>query len=275
MNKSETIASLAAALAKAQSQVDPAIKDSDNPFFKSKYADVASVLDACEKALADNELAIVQFPIASTDGGAGVETIVMHSSGEWISNEYLLPAAKVDPQGYGSAITYARRYAYEAVMRIRREDDDGNAASGHHAPPQQRQTKPPARPASEPAQDDPLGRRAAEAIQKGGTKGLTRLWEQEFTQGERTAFKDRLDNAKKAAAKRDPELWHDEVVAEWTNWLTTNPSLSDFNGMVPKIVNCPPTAKPIVWAAIEEHAERNGLEFDKAKKLFFPKKDGA
>ncbi len=127
MQRSETIANLAAALCKAQSQIKPAIKDSVNPFFKSKYADFGAVLDACEDALADNGLSIIQAPI-SDEHGAGVETMLLHSSGEFLSERLILPAVKDDPQGLGSCITYARRYALEGFMRIKREDDDGNAA---------------------------------------------------------------------------------------------------------------------------------------------------
>lgn len=128
MQRSESISELAAALAKAQAQVKPALKDSTNPFFKSKYADFSSVLDACKDALADNGLAVIQAPITD-DHGAGVETMILHSSGEWISERLTLPVSKEDAQGVGSAITYARRYALEGFLRIEREDDDGNAAA--------------------------------------------------------------------------------------------------------------------------------------------------
>lgn len=128
MRQSESLANLAAALAKAQAQVKPALKDSANPFHKSKYADFSSVLSACEDALAANGLALVQAPITSAEG-IGVDTMILHESGEWIAQEFTLPMAKEDPQGGGSCITYARRYALEGFLRIRREDDDGNAAA--------------------------------------------------------------------------------------------------------------------------------------------------
>ncbi len=128
MRHSESLAHLAAALAKAQAAVKPALKTETNPFFKTRYADFASVLDACEDALDANDLALIQAPI-STPEGIGVETMLLHASGEWLAQEFVLPLSKHDAQGGGSAVTYARRYALEGFLRIRREDDDGNAAA--------------------------------------------------------------------------------------------------------------------------------------------------
>lgn len=134
MQKSESIKELGTALAKAQAQVKPALKSETNPFHKSRYADFGDVLDACEDALTGNGLAIIQAPLVM-EGGAGVETLLIHTSGQWISEVLLLPMTKRDAQGAGSCITYARRYALEGFMRIKREDDDGNAASGRAAAP--------------------------------------------------------------------------------------------------------------------------------------------
>lgn len=122
--------------------------------------------------------------------------------------------------------------------------------------------------------DDPLGRRMAEAIQKGGTKALVKLWEKEFTQDERKAFQGRLDGAKKAAAKRDPELMHEEAIADWTKWLSERPDLEAFNGMVPKIANVVPSAKQHVWHSVEQYAEGMGWSFDGQKKQFYPRSGG-
>lgn len=132
MNKSESIAKLAEALSKAQGQIKNAVKDSANPYFKSKYADLASVWDACRNELAANGLAVVQIP-AMRDGKVCVTTVLMHSSGEWIDGDLELTPVKSDPQGAGSAITYARRYALAGFAGIAPEDDDGNAASGKAA----------------------------------------------------------------------------------------------------------------------------------------------
>jgi len=128
MEKSEQINDLASALCKAQDQMSGAAKDSKNPFFKSSYADLSSVVKAVKQPFADNGLSYSQFPIYE-EKLVGVETILMHSSGQWISSKLLLPMTKQDPQAAGSAITYARRYALQAIAGIPSEDDDGNAAS--------------------------------------------------------------------------------------------------------------------------------------------------
>ena len=130
MNKSENINELAAALSKAQGAIRGALKDSDNPFFKSKYADLASVVDAIREAFSSNGIAYVQTVEPSDKNEVRVETILMHSSGQWISCGVLsLPVSKADAQGFGSAITYARRYSLSAAAGVAPEDDDGNAAS--------------------------------------------------------------------------------------------------------------------------------------------------
>lgn len=128
MKKSDSITELAKALCKAQSEMGGATKGAANPFFKSKYADLSSVMHVIKEPFANNGLSFVQFPLC--DGqSAGVETILMHESGEWLQSEYLMPLVKRDPQGSGSAITYAKRYALQAMCGIPSEDDDGNLAS--------------------------------------------------------------------------------------------------------------------------------------------------
>jgi len=130
MNKSESIAALAAALAKAQGSMKGAVKDSANPFFKSKYADLASVVEAIRSAFAANGLSYIQTVEPSQADEVRVETMILHESGEWISCGVLaLPVSKVDAQGYGSALTYARRYSLSAAVGVAPEDDDGNAAT--------------------------------------------------------------------------------------------------------------------------------------------------
>jgi len=125
MQRSESIKELATALCKAQNEMMGAAKDATNPFFKSKYSDLASVVRAVKQPFADNGLSYSQFPIFD-DGRAGVETILMHTSGEFMSSVLVLPMAnKQDPQSTGSAITYARRYALQAIAGIPSEDDDG------------------------------------------------------------------------------------------------------------------------------------------------------
>ena len=128
MSSSSGLAKLAEALAKAQLAMGNAKKDSTNPHFQSKYADLASVMDACREQLAQNGLAVVQLTENDKEGVA-VVTQLIHSSGESISTRCWLPVAQKTPQGYGSAITYGRRYGLSALVGIAAEDDDGNAAS--------------------------------------------------------------------------------------------------------------------------------------------------
>lgn len=146
MKTSDQINDLAAALAKAQGQMEAASKDSTNPHFKSKYADLASVWSVCRKPLSDNGLSVIQGAEAG-DGGLLVTTRLMHASGQWMQSDLLLNPTKNDPQGVGSAITYGRRYGICAMVGIvADEDDDGNAAS---IPPRQ-QAKPVEQPPSGP-----------------------------------------------------------------------------------------------------------------------------
>lgn len=127
MNKSESIKELATALNKAQAEMTGAKKSAANPFFKSKYANLEEVINCVKEPFANNGLSFMQFPV-SEDGSAGVETIILHESGEFISNYFMLKCAKNDPQGMGSAITYARRYGLQAAVGIPSEDDDGEGA---------------------------------------------------------------------------------------------------------------------------------------------------
>jgi hypothetical protein len=115
-------------MCKAQSQMGGAHKGANNPFFKSKYADLGAVIEAVKEPFASNGLSYVQFPIED-NGRVGIETILMHESGEWLSNKFTVQLSKQDAQGAGSAITYCRRYGLQAVAGIPSEDDDGNAAS--------------------------------------------------------------------------------------------------------------------------------------------------
>ena len=128
MNHSESIAKLATALSIVQGKLTHAKKDSANRFFKSKYADLESVWDACRDLLAANGLSVMQFPGEYFEGSMSMTTILAHSSGEWIGQEMSLPVSKPDAQGSGSALTYMRRYALAAVVGVVQADDDANAA---------------------------------------------------------------------------------------------------------------------------------------------------
>lgn len=131
-NQSETINELAAALAKAQGQITGALKDSANPFFKSRYADLASCWDACRKQLSDNGLSVIQTTDVN-DGMVLVRTILAHSSGQWISGVLPVKAKDDGPQAQGSGITYARRYALAAIVGLAQIDDDAEAAQARNS----------------------------------------------------------------------------------------------------------------------------------------------
>lgn len=116
------------AMAAAQAQMGKAIKDASNPAFRSRYADLASVMDACLPALNANGVAVYQ-PTIDDETGRFVETILAHESGETIKCRVPLIVQKNDMQGYGSAVTYARRYGLMCMAGIAPEDDDGIAAA--------------------------------------------------------------------------------------------------------------------------------------------------
>lgn len=137
MRMSASIVKLAPALLKAQKAMGGATKGSNNPFFKSRYADYGAVLEACKDPLNDNGFSVVQPPdIIEVSGKSYIETVLLHESGEWISGvTEVISAKQNDPQAQGSAITYARRFGLESLLGLPREDDDGNAASGKQSPP--------------------------------------------------------------------------------------------------------------------------------------------
>lgn len=126
MKHSEQLDKIGAALAKAQSEMEPAIKDKTNPFFKANYADLASVWAACRKALSDNGLSVAQGCGGTGDGY--LWTTLLHSSGQYITAECPLILGKRDPQGVGSAMTYYRRYGLAAILGITQEDDDAQSS---------------------------------------------------------------------------------------------------------------------------------------------------
>lgn len=134
---SPEIAELAKAMLKAQQALTPACKDAENPFAKSRYATLNSVIDACRDALAAQSIWVAQYPVATDPGHLGLVTKLVHSeSGQWQSSLMVMPLPKNDPQGYGSALTYARRYGLATLVGLVSEaDDDGEAASGQRNKP--------------------------------------------------------------------------------------------------------------------------------------------
>lgn len=135
-----TFNKIAAAFVKAQKEFGPALKSAINPAFVKngrggRYADLAACVEAVIDALNNNGIALTQR-VSPCDNGVIVETVFVHESGETMNNGQLhVPAAKNDPQGYGSALTYARRYSLMAACGIAPEDDDGNAASNRPTAP--------------------------------------------------------------------------------------------------------------------------------------------
>ena len=138
MRHSESIAKLAAAMVKAQAEVENASKNAANPFYRSRYADLTEILRVTKPVYAAHGLAVVQFPSTGLDGTASLENVIVHESGEWMAETASAPLAPketkegpkpADAQSLGSAITYLRRYSLAAIAGITQEDDDGNAAS--------------------------------------------------------------------------------------------------------------------------------------------------
>lgn len=147
--QSETIGKLAAALTACQSQLESARKDGKNPHFKSQYATLASVWDAIRDPMTKNGLSVTQTSRVCDGGKVIIRTTLFHTSGEWIAGELALPPVKQDPQAYGSAITYARRYSLQGILGVCPDDDDGEAAMdrGKHEP---KPEQPPPKPAPKP-----------------------------------------------------------------------------------------------------------------------------
>lgn len=123
---SADIKDIATALSAFQGQVEAVKKDAENPFFRSKYASLAGIMDTIKKPLSENGLAIAQFPLPNGQ----LTTILMHKSGQFIKATYEMRPKDQTPQAVGSMLTYMRRYAISAVLGIATEDDDGAEASG-------------------------------------------------------------------------------------------------------------------------------------------------
>lgn len=136
MEHSDSLAKIATALVNVQASVKTALKDSLNPHYKSKYADLGAIWDACRAQLGESGIAVIQMPTAADAGHVGLSTMLLHNSGEWIKDRVTVRCPKDDPQGAGSALTYLRRYALAAALGIvADEDDDAEFASVPSAPP--------------------------------------------------------------------------------------------------------------------------------------------
>lgn len=174
MKMSDSIANLAAALVKAQGEMKAVVKDSQNPAFRSSYASLEATVDAVRPVLTKHGLAVMQGESApETDEGKltgfNVETVIVHSSGEWISTAVYVPVEKPSAQGAVSALTYGRRAGLRAAFTLADTDDDGETAQNHA--PRQAAT-PVARPAATPSGANPAPAKAGNGIMPfGKTKG--------------------------------------------------------------------------------------------------------
>jgi len=135
--QSDSIAKLSMALSKAQAQFSGAAKNSTNPHFKSKYADLWECIAATKDILAEHELAVIQTFSADTEDII-INTTLTHSSGEWVRGSLKMKPKKDDDQGRGSSITYGRRYSYAAIVGLAQKDDDGQAATEQERKPQEK-----------------------------------------------------------------------------------------------------------------------------------------
>lgn len=146
MQKSDSIANLAAALSQVQGKLNGAVKDSVNPFFKSKYANLEGVWESIRAPMAEHGLSVSQLPGMLATGQPTLTTMLMHKSGEWISTEQALFPLKQEPQGIAAAITYARRSALSAIVGQVESEDDGEEAHGRKPADKQPDDKKPASP---------------------------------------------------------------------------------------------------------------------------------
>lgn len=203
---------IASALVKAQRQFGPALKTNTNPHFRSKYADLSACVEAVIDGLNANGIALVQAT-HECDAGVIVETLFVHESGEQLSAGKLhVPASKADAQGYGSALTYARRYSLMAACGIAPEDDDGNAAS-RKGPVAASFRSSPTMGAMEDV-DDPdkvlylqmLGTKISAMVQKGNVaEAWTKLQAEKFDDTDATALWSLLDSKVRTALKKHKE----------------------------------------------------------------------
>lgn len=136
MKTSEKIDLIVPALLKVKSKIQAVIKDSNNPFFKSKYADLNAHLDTVEPLLAENEIVLLQPTTVNSAVSNTVETVLIHKSGQYISADLVVNMPNLDAQKLGAAITYFRRYTLGSLLGMKAEDDDGNKASDKVNPAQ-------------------------------------------------------------------------------------------------------------------------------------------
>ena len=180
MKTSESIELIAAALAEAQALIEPAPKDKTNPHFKSKYADITGVWEACRPALGKFNLCVIQSPSMTPERLVRITTRVIHKSGQWFESELDLKPDRDSPQSIGSAITYGKRYALAAMIGVvADEDDDGNEASGKPKFTPQAKPIPPKQPQPAPKPPQEEKRRIFDKNRKEHIEGLAKCYERE------------------------------------------------------------------------------------------------
>lgn len=130
MQTSESVTKIAPAFLAAQKAITFAAKDAVNPHLKSKYADLPAVIDAVKEALNENGIAFIQTATHSEDSRLHLTTTLLHESGEWFRDTAVIPVPKQDPQGYGAALSYLRRYSLSAFTGLYQDDDDGERSKG-------------------------------------------------------------------------------------------------------------------------------------------------
>lgn len=208
--KSETMKELAIALLKAQKEISKAYKTATNPFFKSSYADLTSVISAVKEPLNNNGIAFLQAIDATEGGQPVIETILLHESGQYLSSRTPVFCSKPnDPQAFGSGVTYSKRYALQAMMGLPTADDDAEAAMS-------RNKKPPAKP--KPKAQPPTGERPP--VPKEGVDIITQAM-----------FNYETEHSDEIAKGffLDPDAFRDAIWREFSQWPTNKES-------VPKIL---------------------------------------
>jgi hypothetical protein len=186
MRHSEQIDQIAKALSQAQKSIKGAKKDSNNPHYKSRYADLSSVWDACREALTAQGLAVVQSA-GSVDGQLRVSTMLVHTSGQWFADDLLVPVRDAGPQAVGGAITYGRRFSLAAFAGVAPEDDDAESAEGR----------------SKPVEDAPVKPKTYDQW----VAGATAIAEEKGVDALQTFFKAGSADLRKWATTHDREQW--------------------------------------------------------------------
>jgi hypothetical protein len=211
--ESVTLGKFAEALSKAQGAMTVARKDSMNPHFKTRYADLSSVWEACREPLSANGLAVIQRVTASRPGVVTLKTMVIHASGEYIWDKCSFPVAQATPQGYGSALTYLRRYTFSAAVGVAAgdEDDDGGAASTQPRQPEQPKQPSPDVAAQAAAAAEARARVEEERLAQARRARVKRVWDRAQRLGmDLGAFRTWVENTLEVF--KESKDWTDEDI---------------------------------------------------------------